>query len=512
MKKLNTAVIATILITNHCLLDDKSLDCPWFTSQFQHKEPGIEIQYCAKNDNNLEIHHGPRKLWINGKLSSFDHWKNNKKHGNSKEWYPDGNIKLQGKYNNGKEEGKWFSWHPNGNKRSEGLFVSGMREGIWMTWHANGKTEEKAFYKDGKKDGKWTSWYPNGNKRQEGGFVSGIKRGKWITWYGDGNSKMEEVEYKMGAPVSSPSRYSPSGEQILTGGVGRFKDGRREGEWIFYYPSGKERMRAEYSDNRLNGKLISWQENGLKDKEETYHLDKKDGPAIYYFADGRIKANGVYKNDKRDGVWKTLNRFGEQSLELFKENIPIPMPVPGNVNLRYFVDKSVAINGANYVINDGQDSDQTMPITITRQKPHPTVIWKLAMPETNTMSVSSNWSFLVFDGNNPIAAISNGFGWEQESVDKYSFFSLGKEKTVFLGSLEMSYRQEWETDDLTIKDKYMNRSILQIERADKGIMIRTRRVECEEDCNKSKRIFLDDYLLSNEFFKKDKSIQKSISE
>ena len=88
--------------------------------------------------------------------------------GESKGWWPSGQLKCKWTYKDNKQVGKYNLWHPNGQKKIESYYTdNGVPNGLCI----------------------W--WYDNGNKMQEFTYVNG-KRSNEFEWNRDGSPKKEE--------------------------------------------------------------------------------------------------------------------------------------------------------------------------------------------------------------------------------------------------------------------------------------------------------------------------------
>ena len=54
-----------------------------------------------------------------------------------------------------------------------------------------------------------------------------------------------------------------------------YKDGKREGKWIWWWEGGNIEEEGEYKNGKEEGKWIGWYENGNKKYEEEYKDGKK---------------------------------------------------------------------------------------------------------------------------------------------------------------------------------------------------------------------------------------------
>ncbi len=106
---------------------------------------------------------------------------------------------------------------------------------------------------------------------------------------------------------------------------GKYENGKRVGEWNWYYDDGTQRERTNFSNGLRNGLSEQFFSNGLPSfkcsysndlldgdytaygmtgqltEKATFKLGKFDGPATAYYGEGRKKADLNYKMGKLDG-------------------------------------------------------------------------------------------------------------------------------------------------------------------------------------------------------------------
>ena len=94
--------------------------------------------------------------------------------------------------------------------------------------------------------------------------------------------------------------------------IGQFKNGKREGYGIMFFPDGG-RYEGNWDNDLANGKGIEYYRNGDRYEGE-YFKDEEDGEGVYYYNNGdRIIGN--YKNGKKIGKHVKLCSNGE--IEVF---------------------------------------------------------------------------------------------------------------------------------------------------------------------------------------------------
>ena len=90
--------------------------------------------------------------------------------------------------------------------------------------------------------------------------------------------------------------------------IGQFKNGKREGYGIMYFPDGG-RYEGNWENDLAHGKGIEYYQNGDR-YEGNYFKDEEDGEGVYYYKNGdRIMGN--YKNGNKVGKHVKLCSNGE---------------------------------------------------------------------------------------------------------------------------------------------------------------------------------------------------------
>ena len=103
--------------------------------------------------------------------------------------------------------------------------------------------------------------------------------------YPDGSPKAE-IEYKVindRKEIQKETKYYPGNKKQVSG---TYKDGKREGYWVYYYKNGN-----------------IWSEGYFKN-------GKNEGKRTTYFENGKIRYEAFYKQDVRVGQWKFYNDKG----------------------------------------------------------------------------------------------------------------------------------------------------------------------------------------------------------
>lgn len=93
--------------------------------------------------------------------------------------------------------------------------------------------------------------------------------------------------------------------------VGNFTtNGERDGDWTFYYFSGKLKSHEHYVNGKLQGKQEYYYENGNLSSTENYVNGLAEGPIYVYYFTGGLKKIMNYKLDKKSGETKIYYNGG----------------------------------------------------------------------------------------------------------------------------------------------------------------------------------------------------------
>jgi antitoxin component YwqK of YwqJK toxin-antitoxin module len=110
----------------------------------------------------------------NGKLYSSTEYKNGKKHGAQKYYYPDGNISSLELFVNGTINGHARSFYNNGKIKEEMYFEDGIKKDSHRKFFETGTLSEETEYSNNKKNGRQHIFYENGKLQKETIFDNDI--------------------------------------------------------------------------------------------------------------------------------------------------------------------------------------------------------------------------------------------------------------------------------------------------------------------------------------------------
>lgn len=112
-------------------------------------------------------------IWDNGNPKTVKFYKEDsmsKVLVQEKQYYPEGQLKMEGRFQNKLREGEWKSWYEDGTLWSIGTFKAGKRHGKGIVYHPNGTKSIEGTYEEGRRIGVWKSWDESGNLLSEQRF------------------------------------------------------------------------------------------------------------------------------------------------------------------------------------------------------------------------------------------------------------------------------------------------------------------------------------------------------
>ncbi|MDH5382497.1 MAG: tetratricopeptide repeat protein, partial [Cyclobacteriaceae bacterium] len=278
---------------------------------YKFKNEGGELETVYSKTGTFEF----KRFDEYGQLRTLGGIRLGKKHGDYTYYWPNGNIYYTIKLKNGKMDGTYTEYTKKGIKLLEYEYDKGNLNGYYKRFFENGKVEEEGWFVDDEREGKWITRYLNGmvdeiyhyNNGLQNGFeeyytLSGKLRYKFwndyddlteyiqydtlgnvlnsqsrsravdtITYFYDNGKKSFETLVKCGERLSQKSFYkSGNTKRIVSTSdfvnskveyftpfkkkeiAGSYKNNQMEGEWIWYYPSGKIETKGSYIAGERN--------------------------------------------------------------------------------------------------------------------------------------------------------------------------------------------------------------------------------------------------------------------
>ncbi|MFA0962322.1 toxin-antitoxin system YwqK family antitoxin [Roseivirga sp. BDSF3-8] len=173
--------------------------------------------------------------------------------------------------------------------------VAGHFSGSFKDEYPDGRKIIEGAYKNGELNGALTAYYPNGVPYANGRYLNGRKYGIWRYYFTDGKP-MEVVEFDSSGLFVIWTAFDADGRQTVTKGTGKwtklmetnprpdyilkteFKNGKREGRWVF-----KSKYGHSYH-------VEKYKEGELKNTNDRYVKKTKD--SLFSTIDDRLFAFG----------------------------------------------------------------------------------------------------------------------------------------------------------------------------------------------------------------------------
>ena len=121
-------------------------------------------------------------------------YKDSKKQGIWKRFFPNGKVKDEIEYVNNRPNGYYRTYYENGQVQEEGVWQRNRNVGQFKRYYENGQVaQEFNFNETGKRDGKQVYYYENGQVMIEGEWAAGKESGEIVEYYENGDIKAKKV-------------------------------------------------------------------------------------------------------------------------------------------------------------------------------------------------------------------------------------------------------------------------------------------------------------------------------
>jgi len=195
-------------------------------------------------------------LWLSGQTSINQFDENGERHGVWRKYYNNNRVRYTGTFEHGKEVGV-FRFYAASNSDNPVILKE---------YNENSDLADVRFYT------------PSGVLESEGKMRGKEREGKWLYYHEDGKSIMSEENYV---------------------------DGKLDGEYKTFYPSGEPTEIASYKNGLLHGNYKKYSIKGFLYQDFNYAEGKLNGMAVYYSRKtGDLIKKGPFKDDQRVGTWE----------------------------------------------------------------------------------------------------------------------------------------------------------------------------------------------------------------
>jgi len=180
----------------------------------------------------------------------------------------------------GKEQGEWSNYWENGQLKNKSTFKAGLLSGAWESYYPTGKLKLRGKYEDNFKVGEWTDYFENGKPKDI--LTYKLFKEKSKVEYGIMKDRVRSDSKKDGHAVSFSMKDYRKTEE------GDYKEGEKHGEWIAYYPGGRNpAVISNYKNGELDGTMKQFDKRGNLLQEMDYKEGLKHGRFIVYDKKGK---------------------------------------------------------------------------------------------------------------------------------------------------------------------------------------------------------------------------------
>ena len=173
--------------------------------------------------------------------------------------FTNGKNNFEGNYENGIKAKNWVYYFENGQKKSEGTYKDGTKDGTWTYWDEKGTKIGDEIYKDNKLLSKAIEINSDSLNQKTDSTVVEVKETekakspvivkKQSSGNGSSSVKFDQLR---GGPVKTLNGIIYTGPVVdyFSNGVksleGSFRNGKRNGLWVFYDKKGKVKSSKVY--------------------------------------------------------------------------------------------------------------------------------------------------------------------------------------------------------------------------------------------------------------------------
>jgi antitoxin component YwqK of YwqJK toxin-antitoxin module len=135
--------------------------------------------------------------------------------GPCKNWYINGQIKIDTTYEDGQYNGPYKKWYENGQIEIDTAYINGHLIGEYKKWYQNGIQMICATYKNDAFDGKYLSWHENGQIQYDKNYVDGHLVGI-VKYAPQQDGIIQELTACVIDPDDKSFVYVPTYEYVIT--------------------------------------------------------------------------------------------------------------------------------------------------------------------------------------------------------------------------------------------------------------------------------------------------------
>lgn len=220
-----------------------------------------------------------------------------------KAYKPDEKVE-EGNYKDNRKEGLWKKYWPGGKIRNEINYTNGKPQGEYKLYFENGNLEEHGFWSNNKNTGEFKRFYTNGKPQQHFLFSENGKRNGIQKYYHENGNLAMEVNIVNGAESGVCKRYNPDGSlaEEKTFENGAVKKGSTKKH---------QTVKTASTSKDPYDKKIGKQSTVTEDKTNKAQEFLPNGYNTLYDKNGNVTQAGQFKEGRlHDGKWYRYNSDG----------------------------------------------------------------------------------------------------------------------------------------------------------------------------------------------------------
>jgi antitoxin component YwqK of YwqJK toxin-antitoxin module len=272
-------------------------------------------------------------------------------------FYESGQKSMEGTVNGKNREGEWKIYYENGQIKEIGEYENNKRVGLWRSYFEDGVPRGEIDYIND--FGTYTEYYHSGKVFAEGPRVGTKNAGHWRIYAEDGSTLQSEGDYEAGKKNGEWLNFYPSGK---IASKGRYEHDEAVGKWEYYFEDGKISSAGEFLGGVKTGSWKTLNNDGTLKSEAS--LNKGSGDYREYYQDGKLKIKGSIINGKKEGKWEYFYEDGKREGEcefLNDKGIYYGYFVNGNLRTKGTIEGEQKTGTWELYENDGKLSGYYRP-------------------------------------------------------------------------------------------------------------------------------------------------------
>jgi antitoxin component YwqK of YwqJK toxin-antitoxin module len=265
---------------------------------------------------------GPSYLYHpNGQTKEESFYTNNKRNGFTREYDEKGTIIMVSNYKNG-----FLLEREKQNRKDE----NGLKQGLWRTYFDNGRPRTEAFFLDDLLTGTYKEFEENGNIKVLLQYANGniIEEKDTVAMdieirneYDNEGNLIKSGSYRESVPVGIHRTYDKNGKVIdailydnngIKTGQGIItNEGKKEGDWKYFYRERRISATGKYSNNLQTGNWKYFYLDGKTEQTGNYKQGKTDGLWQWFYSDGSLKREEEYYEGLPEGIYIEYDTLGQ---------------------------------------------------------------------------------------------------------------------------------------------------------------------------------------------------------